>query len=117
MDEYEEFYEEESDGEVPVVPPAPVAVVVPLNVEVLEILDNPESPSPQPSPVPSGGSSPVSSGGSSPVASGRPSPVASLPGSPGGNATSFMGFNTRDDLTELDQWTVDSRAARANPTS
>ena len=109
MDQHEEFYEEVWDEEVQVVPPAPVGVVVPLNVEVPEIPDNPESPSPQPSPV--------SSGGSSPVAVGGPSPVASPPGSPVGDATSFMGFYTHDDLTEFEQWTADSRAARANPTS
>ena len=108
MDQYDEFYEEVSDEEVQVVPPAPVAVVVPLNVEVPEIPDNPESPSPQPSPVSSGGSSLVAAGGSS--------PVASPPGSPVEDATSFMGFFTHDDLTELEQWTVDSRAARASPT-
>ena len=108
MDQYEEFYEGFSVEEVPVVPPAPVAVVVPLNVEVPDIPDNPESPSPQPSPV--------SSGGSSPVAAAGPSPVASPLGSPVGDATSFMGLYTHDDLTELEQWTVDSRAARANPT-
>ena len=28
-----------------------------------------------------------------------------------------MGFYTYDNLTELEQWTVDSRAARADPTS
>ena len=109
MDQYEEFFEEVSDEEVQVVQPAPVAVVAPLNVEVLETPDYPESPSPQPSPV--------SSGGSSPVAAGGPSPVVSPPGSPLGVATSFMGFYTHDDLTELEQWTVDYRAARANPTS
>ena len=109
MDQYEEFYEEVLDEEVQIVPPAPVAVVAPLNVEVPEIPDNPESPSPQPYPVSSGGSSPVSAGG--------PSLVASPPGSPVGDATSFMGFYTYDDLTELEQWTFDSRAALANPTS
>ena len=109
MDQYEEFYVEECDEEVQVVPPAPVAVVGPLNVEVPEIPENPESPSPQPSPV--------SSGGSSPVAAGGPSPVTSPPGSPLGVAISFMGFYIYDDLTELEQWTVDSRAAWANPTS
>ena len=109
MDQYEEFYEEVLDEEVQVVPPAPVAVVSPLNVEVPEIPGNPESPSPQPSPV--------SSDGSSTVAAGGPSPIASPPGSPVGDATSFMGFYTLDDLTELEQKTVDSRAARANPAS
>ena len=125
MDQHEEFLEEVTDEEVKVVPPAPVAVVAPLNVEVPEIPDNPESPSPQPSLVSSGGSSPVAAGGPSPVSSGRsspvaaggPSPVALPPGSPVGGATSFMGFYTLADLTELEQWTVESRAARANPNS
>ena len=103
-----------SDEEVQVVPPAPVAIVGPLNVEVPEIPDNPESPSPQPSPVSSGGSSPVAAGGPPPVVS---PPLVSPLGSPGGDATSFMGFYTHDDLTELEQWTVDSRAARADPSS
>ena len=83
--------------------------MAPLNVEVPEIPDNPESPSPQPSPV--------SSGGSSPAAAGGPPPVVSPPGSPVGDATSFMGFYTQDDLTDLEQWTVDARAARADPAS
>ena len=111
MDQYEEYHEEVSDEEVEVVPPAPVAVVGPLNVEVQEIPDNPESPSPQPSPVSSGGSS----GGSSPVAAGGPPPPVPPPGSPGRDATSFMGFYTYDDLAELEQWSVDARAARADP--
>ena len=63
MDQYEDFHKESSDEEVQVVPPAPVAVVEPLKVEVPEIPDNPESPSPQPSPISSGGSSPVAVGG------------------------------------------------------
>ena len=113
MDQYEEFHEEESDEKVQVVPPAPVGVVVPLNVEVPEIPDNPESPSPQPSPVSSGGSS----GGSSPVAAGPPPPPVLPPGSPGENATSFMGFYTSEDLIELEQWSVDARAARRDPSS
>ena len=114
MDQYEEFYGEVSDEEVQVVPPAPVAVVGPLNVEVPEIPDNPESPSPQPSPVSPGGSSPVAASGPAPVVS---PPIVSLPVSPVGDATSFMGFCTHDDLTELEQWTVDARAARADPTN
>jgi len=113
MDQYEEFHEEVSDEEVQVVRPAPVVVVVPLNVEVPEIPDNPESPSPQPSPVSSGGSS----GGSSPVAVGPPPPPVPPPGSPGENSTSFMGFYTPDDLVELEQWSVDARAARRDPNS
>ena len=111
MDQYEEFHEEVSDEEVQVVPPAPVVVVVPLNVEVPEIPDNPESPSPQPSPVSSGGSSPVAAGGPPAVAS---PPIVSPPV---GDATSFMGFYTHDDLIELEQLTVDARAARVNPAS
>ena len=51
MEQYEDFHVESSDEEVQVVAPVPVAVVGPLNVEVAEIPDNPESPSPQPSPV------------------------------------------------------------------
>ena len=113
MGQNEDFYEEVSDEEVAVVQPAPVPVVGPLNVEVPEIPDNPESPSPQPSLVSSDGSSTVAAG----IASPPGSPVASPPGSPVGNATSFMGFYTLDDLTELEQWTVISRAARTNPAS
>ena len=93
MDQYEEFYEKVSDEEVQVFSPAPVAVVGPLNVEGPKIPDNPESPSPQPSPV--------SSGGPSPVAAGGPPPVVSPPGSPVGDATSFMGFYTHDGLTDV----------------
>ena len=111
MDQYEEFYEEVSDEEVQVAQPAPVAVVVLLNVEVPEIPDNPESPSPQPSPISSDGSSPQPS---PPVAVGGP-PVPPPPGSPREDFTSFMGFYTPEDLIELEQWTVDARAARRDP--
>ena len=100
------------DEEVQVVPPAPLAVVGPLNLQVSEIPDNPESPSPQQSPVSSGGSSPVAAGEPAPVVS---PPIVSPPGSPVGDATSFMGFYTHDDLTELEQWTFDARAARVDP--
>ena len=103
MDQHEEFYEEVSDEEVQVVQPAPVAVVAPLNVEVPEIPDNLESPSPQPSPISSDGSSPVAVGG------------PPVPPPPGEDFTSFMGFYTHEDLTELEQWTVDARAARRDP--
>ena len=105
MDHYEEHFEEVSkqEEEVGVVPPIPVVVVAPLNVEVAEIPENPESPSPEPSPA-----------ASPPVASPN---VASPPGSPVGSVTSFMAFYTYDDLTELEQWTVYSRASRADPTS
>ena len=105
MDQYEEFFEEvpDQEEEVGVVPPIPVVAVAPLNVEVAEIPDNPESPSPEPFPA-----------ASPPVASPA---VASPPRSPVGDVTSFLGFYTYDDLTELEQWTVDSRAARVDPTS
>ena len=49
MEQPEEFFEESSEEEVQVVLPA--VQVDPLNVEVAEIPDNPESPSPEPSPV------------------------------------------------------------------
>ena len=73
---------------------APMPVEIPLEVEVGPVADNPASPSPQtPSP-----------------------PVPSPPqGSLVGDATSFMGFYTHVDLVDLEQWTVDARAARANP--
>ena len=89
--------------------------MVPLNVEVQEIPDNPESPSPQPSPAELSPVSGGSSGGSSPVVAGGPPPPVPPPGSPGRDATSFMGFYTYDDLAELEQWSVDARAARADP--
>ena len=102
MDQYEEneeYYEEMSDNEVEP-PEEVVGVVAPmpleflLEVEVGLVADNPASPSPQtPSP-----------------------PVPSPPqGLPVGDATSFMGFYTHDDVVDLEQWTVEARAARANP--
>ena len=99
MDQYEEYFVEESDNEmepqeevVGVVEPMPVEI--PLEVQVGPIADNPASPSPQtPSP-----------------------PMPSLPQvSPVVDATSFMGFYTHDDVVELEQLTVDARAARTNP--
>ena len=100
MESEDDYYEEVSDKEevVPEVPPVAVsvAVVAPLNVEVPEFPDNPESPSPGPS-------FPASSGGPSP------------PPSPPGDLPSFMGFYTADDLVELKQSAVDARAARHQP--
>ena len=91
----EDYYVEVSDQEevVSEVPPVdvPLAVVAPLNVEVPEIPDNPESPSPASSDVPSP----------------PPSPLGDLP--------SFEGFFTTDDLLELEQWAEDSRAACNQP--
>ena len=104
MEQPEEFFEESSDEEVQVVLPA--VQVDPLNVEVAEIPDNPESPSPQPSPVSPQLSSLV----------GGP-PVPPPPSSPREDLSSFMNFYTYDDLAELEQWTVDARAARRDPTA
>ena len=73
----------------------PLPVEIPLEVQVVTPADNPQSPSPSPqTPAP---------------------PVRSPPqGSPVGDATSFMGFYTHD-VVDLEQWTVDARATRANP--
>ena len=74
----------------------PLPVEIPLEVQVVPHAENPQSPSPSrqtPSP-----------------------PVPSPPQvSPVGDATSFMGFYNHDDVVDLEQWTVDARAARANP--
>ena len=114
MDHQEEFFEESSDEEVQVVLPA--VQVDPLNVEVAEIPDNPESPSPQPSPVVPQ-PSPSSSGGASPQHSpllGGP-PMPPPPSSPREISASFMNFYTYSDLEELKQWAVGARAARRDP--
>ena len=114
MDHQEEFFEESCDEEVQVVLPA--VQVEPLNVEVAEIPDNPESPSPQPSPVVPQ-PSPASSGGVSPQHSpllGGP-PMPPPPSSPREDSTSFMNFYTYTDLDELKQWAVGARAARRDP--
>ena len=101
MDQYEEYYEEMSDNEVEpqeevVGVVAPMPVEIPLEVQVGPVADNPASPSPSPQ---------------------TPSPPVPSPpqGSPVGDATSFMGFYTNVDVVELEQWTVDARAARSNP--
>ena len=89
----EENFEEVSEDEVGEVAPQPLEI--PLEVQVSLVPDIPASPSP-----------------SSP----NPSPeVPSPPQSPVGALPSFMGFYTLDDLTELKQWAVDSRATRNNP--
>ena len=67
-----------------------------FEVQVAPPADNPQTPSPSPQT-------------SSP-------PVPSPPqGSPVGDATSFMSFYTYDDVVDLEQRTVDARAARTNP--
>ena len=116
MEQYEDFHVESSDEEVQVVAAVPVAVVGPLNVEVAEIPDNPESPSPQPSPVspqPSPASTVGASPQHSPLVGGPPGPPP--PSSPREDSSSFMNFYTYEDLSELEQWTVDARAARRDP--
>ena len=108
----EEYFEENSDNEmeveheevvVNVVAPQPINI--PLEVVVPGVADNPESPSPSPpsSPEPSPAVSPAASPG---------------PGSPQpqfGDAPSFMGFFTADDITELEQWAVDAQSLRGTP--
>ena len=110
--QYEEFFGENSDNEleveheevvVGVVAPQPINI--PLEVVVPGVADNPESPSPSPpsSPEPSPAVSPAASPG---------------PGSPQpqfGDAPSFMGFFTADDITELEQWAVDAQSLRGTP--
>ena len=58
--------------------------------------DNPQSPSPSPQ---------------------TPSPPVPSPpqGSSIGDATSFKGFHTHDDVLDLEQWTVDARTTKTNP--
>ena len=86
--EQEDYFEEVSEDEVGEVAPQPIDT--PLEVQVDPVADNPESPSPSPE-------------------------VPSPPQFPVGDLPSFMGFYTLDDLTKLEQWAVDSRAARNNP--
>ena len=100
-DQYEEYYGEVSDNEMEqqeevVGVATPLPVEIPLEVQVAPPADNPQYPSPSPQ-TPS-------------------QPVPSPPqGSPVGDATSFMGFYTHDDVVEINHWTVDARAARTNP--
>ena len=75
---------------------APQAVNIPLEVQVGSVASLPESPSPSsPSPPP-----------------GVPFPPQ---GSPLGDLPSIMGFYTMDDISELEQWSVDARAVRGDP--
>ena len=89
--DHEDFFEEVSEDEVGVEQQeevvgvvAPIPIELPLEVQVALLAENPQSPSPSPQ---------------------TPSPPASSPpqGSPAGNATSFMGFYTHDDLVDLEQ--------------
>ena len=91
--EHEDRFEKVSEDEVAEV--AHQLVEIPLEVQLGLVADNPESPSLSP-----------------------PSPSLELPSpplSPYGDLPSFMGFYILDDLAELEQWAVDSRAAKGNP--
>ena len=91
--ELEDYFEEVFEDEVEEVAPQPIKI--PLEVQVGPVAENLASLSPPPP---------------------SPSPeVPSPPQSPVGDLPSFMGFYTLDDLTELEQWAVDTRAARNNP--
>ena len=113
--ENEDYFEELSDQEVEVGQQevvvgvvAPQPINIPLEVQVVPA-DNPESPSPSPP--------------SSPEPSPAASPAASPPASPGlgslqpqfGDAPTFMGFFSADDITELEQWAVDAQSLRGTP--
>ena len=72
---------------------APQPINIPLKVVVPGVADNPESPSPSP----------------------PPSPVPESPQPQFGDAPSFMGFFTSDDLIDLEQWVVDGQSLRGTP--
>ena len=101
--DHEDFFEEISEDEVEVeqqeevvgiVAPLPAAIL--LEVQLAPPADNPQSPSVSPQ---------------------TPSPQVLSPpqGATVGDATSFMGFYTHDDVVDLEQWTVDLMAAQINP--
>ena len=105
--ENEDYYEVLSDQEVGVGQQevvvgvvAPQPINIPLEVQVVPA-DSPESPS------------------RSPPSSPEPSPAASPgPESPQpllGDALSFIGFFTSDDLIDLEQWAVDAQSLRGTP--
>ena len=96
----DDFFEEEEE-EVVVKKfsgTSPQPTKTPLKVQVGPAAETPESPSP-------------------PVSPGTPSPVALSPPplSPLGDALSFMGFYTKDDIANLEQWAVDSRGLKGTP--
>ena len=92
----DDFFEEEEEEVAAEASPQPINI--PLEVQVGPAAESPESPSPAVSP-------------------GTPSPVALSPPpvSPVGDALSFMGFYTEDDIVNLEQWAVDSRGFRWTP--
>ena len=100
IQQYEEFFEVNSDNEleveheevvVGVVAPQPINI--PSEVVVPGVADNPESPSPFPPPSP-----------------GQESPQPQF-----GEASSFMVFFTSDDLIDLEQRAVDAQSLRGTP--
>ena len=113
--ENEDYYEELSDQEVEVGQQEVVVGVVapqPINIRLeFQVVpaDNPESLSPSPplSPEPSPAASPAA-----------PLPASPVPGSPQpqfGDAPTFMGFFSADDITELEEWAVDAQSLRGTP--
>ena len=103
MDQFEEYFEEVSEDEVEVGQQeevlgvvAPMPIGFPSEVQVSPPADNPKSPSPSP-PTPS------------------PEVPSSPQGCPVGDAVAFMGPYTHEDVADIEQWTVDARAARAKP--
>ena len=101
MEQYEVYFEENSDNvveveqeEVVVGVVGPQPVNIPLEVVVPGVADNPESPS-------------------LPFAS--PSSVLGSPIHQPWDAPSFMGFFTSDNLIDLGKWTVDAPSLRGTP--
>ena len=101
MDQYEKYFEENSDNEVEVEHEvvvvgvvAPPPVNIPLEVVVPGVVNNPESTSPSPHSL---------------------SPVLESPQPQLGHAPNFMGFFTADDITELEKWAVDAQKLRGTP--
>ena len=88
------------------VPPQPINI--PLQVQVV-LADDPESPSPSPP------SSPEPSPSASPAASPPASPGPGSPQPQFGDAPTFMGFLSADDITELEQWALDDQSLRGTP--
>ena len=87
----DDFFEEEDEELAAEASPQPFNV--PLEFQVGPAAESPESPSPS-----------VSPGTASPVT------VSTL-----GDAVSFMGFYTEDDIVNLEQWAVDCRGLRGTP--
>ena len=91
-DEYYKEEEVEAGEEVVVGVVEPQPVEIPLEVQVAPLAEQPESPFL--------------------VSPGTPLLVTPSPPqhSPVGDAPSFMGFYSTDDITQLEQWAVDARS-------